>query len=80
MLFDTHAHYYAEQFDPDRDEVLSALPAANVGLSCAPAVTWKAPASPSPWPSNTPSSTLPPGSTPKTPSACRTTGWSRWRP
>ena len=26
MLFDTHAHYDAEQFDGDRDEVLSALP------------------------------------------------------
>ena len=36
MLFDTHAHYYAEQFDPDRDEDLSALPAANVGLVLCP--------------------------------------------
>lgn len=36
MLFDTHAHYYAERFDPDRDEVLSALPAANVGLVLCP--------------------------------------------
>ena len=36
MLFDTHAQYYAEQFDPDRDEVLSALPAANVGLVLCP--------------------------------------------
>ena len=36
MLFDTHAHSYAEQFDPDRDEVLSALPAANVGLVLCP--------------------------------------------
>lgn len=36
MLFDTHAHYYAEQFDPDRDKVLSALPAANVGLVLCP--------------------------------------------
>ena len=36
MLFDTHAHYYAEQFDPDRDEALSALPAANVGLVLCP--------------------------------------------
>ena len=36
MLFDTHAHDYAEQFDPDRDEVLSALPAANVGLVLCP--------------------------------------------
>ena len=36
MLFDTPAHYYAEQFVPDRDEVLSALPAANVGLVLCP--------------------------------------------
>ncbi len=32
MLFDTHAHYDDEAFDPDRDEVLSALPAQGVGL------------------------------------------------
>ncbi len=25
MLFDTHAHYDAEQFDPDRDEILAGL-------------------------------------------------------
>ena len=36
MLFDTHAHYYAEAFDPDRDEVLSSLPAAGVGLVLCP--------------------------------------------
>ena len=36
MLFDTHAHYYAEQFDLDRAKVLSALPAANVGLVLCP--------------------------------------------
>ena len=29
-LFDTHAHYYDERFDPDRDEVLSALPSKGV--------------------------------------------------
>lgn len=29
-LFDTHAHYYDERFDPDRDEVLSSLPAKGV--------------------------------------------------
>lgn len=29
-LFDTHAHYYDEKFDPDREAVLSALPAAGV--------------------------------------------------
>ena len=36
MLFDTHAHYDAPQFDPDRDEVLSALPDAGVGLVIVP--------------------------------------------
>ena len=29
-LFDTHAHYYDERFDSDRDEVLSALPSKGV--------------------------------------------------
>jgi len=29
-LFDTHAHYYDDAFDPDRDAVLSALPAQGV--------------------------------------------------
>lgn len=32
MLFDTHAHYDAEQFDPDRDAVLSGLPERGVSL------------------------------------------------
>ncbi|MFG6350249.1 MAG: TatD family hydrolase [Oscillospiraceae bacterium] len=32
MLFDTHAHYDASQFDADRDAVLSALPGQGVGL------------------------------------------------
>ena len=36
MLFDTHAHYYSEYFDTDRDAVLSALPAAGVGLVLCP--------------------------------------------
>lgn len=31
-LFDTHAHYDAEQFDEDRDEVLDALAQSDVGL------------------------------------------------
>ena len=26
MIFDTHAHYYDDAFDPDRDALLSALP------------------------------------------------------
>ena len=29
-LFDTHAHYYDDAFDADRDAVLSALPAKGV--------------------------------------------------
>ncbi|MDD6160586.1 MAG: TatD family hydrolase [Oscillospiraceae bacterium] len=32
MLFDTHAHYDAEQFDPDRHEVLARLPEQGVSL------------------------------------------------
>ncbi len=32
MYFDTHAHYDDAKFDPDRDEVLSALPGAGVEL------------------------------------------------
>ena len=35
-LFDTHAHYYDEAFDADRDAVLSALPGAEVGLVLCP--------------------------------------------
>ena len=31
-LFDTHAHYDSRQFDADRDEILSALPASGVEL------------------------------------------------
>ena len=32
MIFDTHAHYDAEQFDADRDALLAALPEKGVGL------------------------------------------------
>lgn len=32
MLFDTHAHYDSRQFDADRDQVLSGLPAQGVSL------------------------------------------------
>ena len=32
MLFDTHAHYDAREFDADRDAVLSGLPGRGVGL------------------------------------------------
>ena len=35
-LFDTHAHYYDDHFDADRDEVLSALPAKGVELVVCP--------------------------------------------
>ena len=34
-LFDSHAHYYDDAFDPDRDEVLKGLPAKGVeGVVC----------------------------------------------
>ena len=36
MLFDTHAHYYDQAFDPDRDQVLAALPGEGVGLVLCP--------------------------------------------
>ncbi|MGM9662008.1 MAG: TatD family hydrolase [Oscillospiraceae bacterium] len=39
MLFDTHAHYDDEQFDPDREELLSSLADAGVGLVVNPSVT-----------------------------------------
>ena len=32
MLFDTHAHYDAEQFDQDRAELLAGLPDRDVSL------------------------------------------------
>ena len=31
MIFDTHAHYDSEQFDEDREALLSGLPAEGVG-------------------------------------------------
>ena len=31
-IFDTHAHYDSGSFNPDRDEVLAALPESSVGL------------------------------------------------
>lgn len=36
MYFDTHAHYYDDAFDSDREEVLSALPGAGVELVVCP--------------------------------------------
>ena len=31
MIFDTHAHYDDEQFDADREELLSGMKAGGVG-------------------------------------------------
>ena len=39
MLFDTHAHYGDEAFDPDRREVLAGLPPKGVGLVVNPGCT-----------------------------------------
>ena len=36
MIFDTHAHYYDGAFDPDRDELLAALPSMGVALVVCP--------------------------------------------
>ena len=36
MYFDTHAHYNDNRFDSDRDELLSAMPDAGVGLILVP--------------------------------------------
>ncbi len=35
-IFDTHAHYYDPAFDPDRDELLPALPGRGVDLVVCP--------------------------------------------
>lgn len=35
-IFDTHAHYYDDAFDADRDELLSSLPARGVELVVCP--------------------------------------------
>ena len=39
MLFDTHAHYDDEAFEPDRREVLAGLPQKGVGLVVNPGCT-----------------------------------------
>ena len=39
MLFDTHAHYDDEAFAPDREELLSSLPAGGVSLVINPGCT-----------------------------------------
>ena len=36
MIFDTHAHYYDDAFDADRDALLSALPERGVDLVVCP--------------------------------------------
>lgn len=36
MYFDTHAHYYDDAFDADRDAVVSGLPGKNVGMVLCP--------------------------------------------
>ena len=33
MYFDTHAHYYDDAFDPDRDALLASLPARGLALA-----------------------------------------------
>ena len=41
MIFDTHAHYDDEQFDTDRDELLSSMAAGGVGtIVDAAATVW----------------------------------------
>ena len=39
MLFDTHAHYDDDQFDPDRETLLASLPERGVGLVVNPGCT-----------------------------------------
>ena len=39
MLFDTHAHYDDDQFDPDREALLASLPERGVGLVVNPGCT-----------------------------------------
>ena len=36
MIFDTHAHYYDDAFDADRDALLSSLPERGVALVVCP--------------------------------------------
>ena len=36
MYFDTHAHYYDDAFDADRDALLSSLPAKGLALALCP--------------------------------------------
>ena len=31
MIFETHAHYDDEAFDPDREELLGSMPSAGIG-------------------------------------------------
>ena len=36
MYFDTHAHYYDDAFEPDRDALLASLPARGLALAVCP--------------------------------------------
>lgn len=40
MIFDTHSHYDDEAFDNDRDELLSGMPAKNVGNIVCVGASW----------------------------------------
>ncbi|MFR4757854.1 MAG: TatD family hydrolase [Evtepia gabavorous] len=79
MLFDTHAHYYAEAFDPDRDAVLSALPAAGVGLVLCPGCDLDTSRQSIQLAEAYPHVYAAAGVHRRTPWGCRWTGWTRWR-
>ena len=41
MIFESHAHYDSQQYDEDRDAVLSAMPQHNVGTIVNSAADWE---------------------------------------
>ena len=41
MIFDTHAHYNAEAFDEDREELLDALPEAGIARAVNVSAEWE---------------------------------------
>ena len=43
MIFDTHAHYYDEAFDADRDALLASLPGRGVALVVCPCLLYTSP-------------------------------------
>lgn len=59
MLFDTHAHYDDDQFDPDREALLASLPEHGVGLVVNPGCTVASSRRRWSWPIVFPISTLP---------------------